>query len=138
MNSSNMLNMNNRWRTLTICVITAFMVSACDGGSSPEPTGPGPNGSYLFIDSPSYYFGTADVGTKRTQTVEVVNQGADIYPIKSLKILGENREEFVSDFYGSITLNPSEAVQLNLTFQPVSNGRKFADIEIDLKNTATT
>ena len=126
--------MDTRWRSLAVSVLTALVVSACGGGGgdgSTKATGPGPNGSYLFVDSDSYYFGTADVGTARTQTVQVTNRGGDIYPIQSLTVSGDNREEFVSDFYGPITLNPSEAVRLNITFQPVTNGRKFADIEID-------
>ena len=121
-----------RWRSVTISVLTALVVSACGGGGATiEATGPGPNGSYLFVESPSYYFGTTDIGTTRTQAVEVVNRGGDIYPIKTIAVSGDNRDEFVSDFYGPITLNPSEAVRLNITFQPVSGGRKFADIDID-------
>lgn len=133
MNSSNGLNMKTRLQTVAISVITVLVVSACGGddGDTVEATGPGPNGSYLFVDSSSYYFGTADVGTTRTQSVEVTNRGGDIYPIQSLTVSGDNRDEFVSDFYGPITLNPSEAVRLNITFQPVTNGRKFADIDID-------
>ena len=126
--------MGIQWKTAALSVVTALVVSACGGGGgdeAPEVLGPGPNGSYLFVDSTSYYFGTADVGTTRTQSIEVVNRGGDIYPINSLAVSGDNRDEFVSDFYGPITLNPSEAVRLNITFQPVSNGRKFADIDID-------
>lgn len=132
-NTTPRLTPTDRARALAISVLTALLVSACgggDGGGS-EPRGPGPNGSYLFVESPTFYFGTTDVGTQRTQTVEVVNRGGDIYPINSLTVSGDNREEFVSDFYGPITLNPSEAVRLNITFQPVTDGRKFADIDID-------
>jgi len=66
------------------------------------------------------------VGTTRTQSIEVVNRGGDIYPINSLAVSGDNRDEFVSDFYGPITLNPSEAVRLNITFQPGAS-QKYSD-----------
>jgi len=119
-------------RTLALSVFATLILNACGGGGGSEPElAPAPNGSYLFVDSSNYYFGTTDVGTVRTQTIELVNRGGDIYPIKSFAVSGDNREEFTSDFYGPITLNPAEAVRLNVTFQPVSDGRKFADIEID-------
>lgn len=120
-------------QTLTLSVFATLMLSACGGGDGGSVTAdaPGPNGSYLFVDSSNYYFGTTDVGTVRTQSIELVNRGGDIYPIKSFAVSGDNREEFVSDFYGPVTLNPAEAIRLNVTFQPVSDGRKFADIEID-------
>jgi len=118
-------------QALVLSVFASLVLSACGGGDSEPAAAPGPNGSFLFIDSSNYYFGTADIGTTRTQTIELVNRGGDIYPIKSFAVSGDNRDEFVSDFYGPITLNPAEAVRLNVTFQPVSDGRKFADIEID-------
>ncbi len=119
-------------QSMLLSVFAASMLSACGGGDGDGAAqGPGPNGSYLFVDSSNYYFGTTDIGTTRTQTIELVNRGGDIYPINKFEVSGDNREEFTSDFYGPITLNPSEAVRLNVTFQPVSNGRKFADIEID-------
>ncbi len=124
---------NARHAAITASLVS-LMLAGCgsDGGSAPaERIGPGTNGSYLFVASPTYYFGTTDVGTDRTQTVELVNRGGDIYPIEKVQIIGNNREEFVTDFHGPIRLNPSEAVRLNITFQPVTDGRKFANIDID-------
>lgn len=118
-------------QALVLSVFATLVLSACGGGGSEPVQAPGPNGSFLFVDSSNYYFGTTDVGTVRTQTIELVNRGGDIYPINKFEVSGDNRDEFTSDFYGPVTLNPSEAIRLNVTFQPVSDGRKFADIEID-------
>lgn len=123
-------------RTAVTATAVALVLAGCSSGGGDssagnDKSGPGTNGSYLFVSSPTYYFGTTDVGTDRTQAVELVNRGGDIYPIEKVQIVGDNREEFTSDFHGPITLNPSEAVRLNITFQPVTDGRKFADIDID-------
>ncbi len=125
-----------QYKSIAFSVLLALLVSGCGGSGGGEtrtstPSGPGPNGSYLFVSSPNTYFGTANIGTARTQAIELVNRGGDIYPIQKFKVSGENSGEFKSDFYGPITLNPSEAVRLNITFQPVTDGRKFADIDID-------
>jgi TolA-binding protein len=132
MDSRNLIMQKPRYLFL-ISLIAAAGVAGCQSGGSSDttPTGPGPNGSYLFVSAENYYFGTTGVGTTRTQTIELVNRGGDIYPIKNLNVSGDNRDEFVSDFYGPITLNPAEAIRLNVTFQPVTDGRKFADIDID-------
>ena len=92
---------------------------------------PGPNGSYLFVSAPDFYFGTRDVGTRATQQIELVNRGADIYPIKSVSVTGENAEEFFTDLRDPITLNPAQLVRLNVTFAPIEQGRKHAALDID-------
>lgn len=125
----------NTLRTaVTASAVAAALVGCSSGGgdtSASDRAGPGTNGSFLFVDSPTYYFGTTNVGTDRTQAIELVNRGGDVYPIEAINIIGDNREEFTSDFHGPVTLNPSEAVRLHVTFQPVSDGRKFANIDID-------
>ena len=93
--------------------------------------GPGPNGSYLFVSAPDFYFGTRDVGTRTSQEIELVNRGGDIYPINSLSVTGENAEEFSADLHAPITLAPAEMVRVNVTFSPIDEGRKFAALDID-------
>jgi len=110
----------------------ALALVGCDPDSgSTKASGPGPNGSYLFVSAPKYYFGTTNVGTTRTQTIEVANRGGDIYPINTLHVIGDNRDEFVSNFYGPVTLQPAQSIRIDITFQPVSDGRKFANLDID-------
>ena len=111
-----------------------LLVAACEsggGGGSPAPIGPGPNGSYLFVSAPDFYFGTRDVGTRATQPIELVNRGADVYPINAVAVTGEHAEEFVVELRDPITLNPSEGVRIDVTFAPIDQGRKFAELDID-------
>jgi len=126
--------MGSRWRPVLLSCVTAGFLSACDGSdnNAPEPpSGPGPNGSYLFVSAPKFYFGTAIVGATRTQQIEVANRGGDIYPIRKLEIKGDNRDEFSSAFSGPITLQPAQTLRVEVSFQPVTDGRKFANIDID-------
>lgn len=126
-------------RALLAAGIAAILSSACAGGggggggssSANVPVGPGPNGSYLFVSAPDFYFGTRDVGTVATQQIELTNRGADIYPINSLIITGDNAEEFSTDLRTPLTLNPAERVRVNVSFAPIDEGRKFADLDID-------
>ena len=97
----------------------------------PKVLAPGPNGSYLFVSAPDFYFGTRDVGTSATQPIELVNRGADIYPINSVAVTGENAEEFRVDLRDPVTLNPAEKVVVNVTFAPIDQGAKSAALDID-------
>jgi len=125
--------MDSRLRMLLLCGLMASTLKACDASKDDKPTasGPGPNGSYLFVSAPNFYFGTAAVGDTRTQNIEVSNRGGDVYPIRKLDIIGENRDEFASAFAGPITLQPAQTLQVEVSFKPVTNGRKFANIDID-------
>jgi len=130
-----MVNTMNRtfkylYRVGIASLITATLASCGGGGSSsPGPTGVG--GSYLFVSVPKFYFGTQNVGTSSTQLIEIINRGGDIYPIKSLKLVGDNSDEFETDHIESVVLHPSEAIKVRLTFAPLTDGRKFADLDID-------
>ena len=66
-----------------------------------------------------------------TVNVELVNRGADIYPINTVEIVGDNAEEFITDLRDPITLNPAEKVTIGVTFAPIDEGRKFASLDID-------
>ena len=114
-----------------IASLISATLASCGGGGSSAPAGTGVAGSYLYISVPTFYFGTLDVGTRSTQEIQITNRGGDIYPINSLKIIGDNSDEFETDHVEEIVLNPSEAVKVRLTFAPVTDGRKFADLDID-------
>ena len=140
---------SRRVRSVGLSGIALLVLSACGdggggGGSGGAPAGggtgtavdpkavaPGPNGSYLFVSAPDFYFGTRDVGTLATQDIELVNRGADIYPINTVEIVGDNAEEFITDLRDPITLNPAEKVTIGVTFAPIDEGRKFASLDID-------
>ena len=121
---------------MTASAAALLALSACDGGGGdPAPAAktlaPGPNGSFLFVSAPDFYFGTRDVGTSATQAIELVNRGADIYPINTVAVTGEHAEEFSVDLRDPVTLNPAEKVVLSVTFTPIDEGRKFAELDID-------
>jgi len=117
-------------RSILLGLALATTLQACkDGGSGTQAKGVGD--SYLFVSIPNFYFGTQDVGTNVSQNIELINRGGDIYPIRSLVINGENSDEFSTELYDDITLNPSEAVSLRVSFSPITEGRKFAELDID-------
>jgi len=113
-------------------IALAILLQACSGGESgPAAPTPGVGGSYLHVSVPDFYFGTRDVGTAATQMIEIANRGGDIYPIKTIQVTGDHSDEFTTDFYDEIVLNPAEAIQLNVSFEPVTDGRKSAALDID-------
>lgn len=107
-------------------------LQACSDGGSSAPT-PGVGGSYLYVSVPNFYFGTKDVGTQATQKIEIANRGGDIYPIKKIKLTGENADEFTTNFYDEIKLQPAEAIEIEVSFEPVTDGRKYAALDIDFE-----
>ena len=114
----------------------ALALAGCGGGgsSSDVPRDDpviGENGTYLFLSQPRFYFGTREVGTSRTDTVEIQNRGADAYPLKSIALAGDDLDDFRIPFYGEITLQPAQAIRVPITFAPFADGRKYASLEID-------
>jgi len=115
--------------TASCTLSVALLIQACASGSN-APT-PGVGGSYLHVSVPDFYFGTRNIGTSATQVIEIANRGGDVYPINSVKVTGNNADEFSTDFYDQIVLNPSEVIKLNITFNPVTSGKKNAELDID-------
>lgn len=119
-------------KPVLLSILAVTLLQACDGGSSAtRKQQKGVGDSYLFVSVPNFYFGTRDVGSNVSQDIRITNQGGDIYPIRSLTIDGANAEEFATEMYSNITLNPSEAVDLNISFAPITEGRKSAELNID-------
>lgn len=118
---------------LGVCLAT-MLLQACGGGGGGGDNNPpqtGINGTYLHVSVPEFYFGTKDVGTTATQRIQIANRGADVYPLKSLTIDGENAEEFASDLIDDVVLNPAEAITVGISFKPITDGRKFANFVVD-------
>lgn len=111
---------------LLVVAISACLVAACSGGSTPEPPA-----EFLVASVSDFYFGTRDVGTASTQTIELSNRSGDIYPIHSLQLLGQDAEEFRTSFIGELTLNPAEQIQVDVTFSPLTDGQKVAELNVD-------
>jgi len=117
----------------TLLAVAALgLLQACSSGDSgPSAVDPGITGSYLFVSTTDYYFGTQDVGGTRSHEFELVNQGGDIYPIKSMHMEGANPEEFSTDLFHNLVLNPSEGVKLKINFSPLTQGTKNAVLNVD-------
>lgn len=125
-----MADSHSKPRSLMLLSCVAAMLQACGGGGDSGPT-PGVNGSYLHISTSDFYFGTRDVGTEASQAIQIANRGADLYPLKSISIQGDNAEEFSTDILDDVVLKPAEAITVNITFQPITDGRKFANFVVD-------
>ncbi len=124
--------LHQRVLPLATASIALLVLQACGGGGggadAPEP---GINGTYLHVSTPDFYFGTEDVGNTATQSVQISNRGADIYPLNSITINGDNSEEFSTEVLDNVVLNPAEAITVGITFQPITDGRKFANFVVD-------
>jgi len=122
----------NKKSIALLCSFTGILIG-CGADSGPQAPTPGVGGSYLHVSVPDFYFGTREVGTKASQTINITNRGADAYPIKTVRVTGDNADEFTTDFYSEIVLNPAEAIDLNIDFAPVTDGRKYAALDIDFE-----
>ncbi len=110
-----------------IVALSACIVAACSGGGSAPP----PPAEFLVASVPDFYFGTRNVGTASTQTIQLSNRSGDIYPIHSLQLLGPDAEEFKTNFIGELTLNPTEQISIDVTFSPLTDGQKVAALNVD-------
>jgi TolA-binding protein len=123
-----MTDTQSRIRPLLAVTLACVFLQACDsGGGDSSATSVGVNGTYLHVSAPDFYFGTKDVGSKSTQNIQISNRGADVYPLKSITVRGDNADEFSAQAIDEVVLNPTEAITVGITFQPITDGRKFAD-----------
>ena len=131
--------------------IVAALLSACGGSGSDtsdstttEVDVRGINDTYLFVSYQSesldddidgteqvIYYGTQDVGTQSSVDVRIANRGADIYPLENVAVIGNNADEFLTDVLDGIILQPAEFVNINVAFQPITEGEKSADFVVD-------
>lgn len=118
------------YRSGIVASLSILLLQACDGGGGGGDQ-PGVNGTYLHISTPDFYFGTKDIGSEATQKIRIENRGADVYPLESINIEGENAEEFSADVLNDVVLNPAEAITVGITFQPITDGTKNANLVVN-------
>ena len=100
-------------------------IAGCGGG------GGSGHASYLVASVPEFYFGTRDVGSEVSQTIELANRSADIYPLHALHLKGDNAEEFSTSYLGGIELKPAEKISIDVSFNPITDGLKSAMLDIE-------
>lgn len=123
----------SRIRPLLAVTLACVFLQACGGGGDDDSGTPveGVNGTYLHVSAPDFYFGTKDVGSKTTQDIQITNRGADVYPLKSVNVKGDNADEFSAQAIDDVVLQPAQAISVGITFQPITDGRKFADFIVN-------
>ena len=109
---------------------SAAVVVACSGGGSGGPEEP-IQADFLVASVPDFYFGTRNVGTSTTQQIELSNRSGDIYPIHRLELVGADAEQFETNFIGELTLQPAERIAIDVTFAPLNDGQKAAQLHVE-------
>ncbi len=125
----------SRIRPLIAATLACLFLQACEDDSGSSDSSTAVDGTYLHISAPDFYFGTNDVGTEATQQIQISNRGADEYPLNSISINGENPDEFAADAIDDIVLLPTQSITVGITFQPITDGRKFANFVVDYETT---
>jgi len=119
-----------------------ILLSACSGGgNTPEVTSKGINGTYLYVthrEQPlgegtgeGLYYADQRVGTSSSLAVRIANRGADIYPLKSISVIGESADQFSVNVLDEVILNPAEVVTVDVAFRPTTEGNNSAEFIID-------
>ncbi|MCB1754471.1 MAG: choice-of-anchor D domain-containing protein [Gammaproteobacteria bacterium] len=114
-------------------LLSAALLQGCSGGGSGGETDVQDNNgtSYLTISQADVYFGTRDVGTASMQTLTLTNQSADVYPVKSIALIGPDTKDFTLEYdENALTLDPGHELQVALTFFPTTAGPKKSDLEV--------
>ena len=131
---------------LSTCLLSALSVailSSCESGGSgvagfDTGTARGINGTSLFVSyngqelgDDGVYFATRDVGTSTNTRIRIANQGADSYTLQNFGIAGTNAEEFSTLVLDDLELGPAQILNLDIAFQPITDGEKSANFSVD-------
>ena len=112
--------------------VVAFFLQACssnnNSASEPAVAAASPE---LIVSVKDLYWGTRDIGVETTQYVTLSNQGSTDIRINSVSMTGVNADEFSSSINSAITISAGESVELAVSFAPLSEGRKYASLDID-------
>lgn len=142
-----------RCKCLEILILAALLVG-CNNGDSTGPTTPttGANGTYLFLTNEAsvlgekkgeMYYASVNVGTSVKEKVRIANRGADVYTLTDIGVVGESAEEFdvgvvtdegdefTTQIFSEVTLQPAEAVTLDIIFAPITEGPKTANFTLN-------
>ena len=124
------LNLQKWGKTFSVAAGVS-VIAACSGGGGGNGAEEVVSAEYLVASVPDFYFGTRNVGTQSTQQIELSNRSGDIYPIHRLELVGADAEQFQTNFIGEITLNPAEKIAIDVTFAPINDGQKAAQLHVE-------
>ncbi len=125
-----MRRINDSLQRLLVAGVFAICVSCGSSNNEMKLFPIDESGSGLRISQQEYRFGTSEVGDSTTHTFVIANEGADTYPLNSLRIQGRNAEEFsVGD--DALVLEPGDRFSFDVAFRPQSAGQKLATLDID-------
>lgn len=119
------------------------VLSACGDGSSTSKEDPKltVNGTYLSVtyqdlnlgndSNETLYYSSLEVGTSESYEVRIANEGADRYTLNEIKLEGNNADEFAVDIINGLVLDAADVLTTNVSFAPITQGNKEADLVID-------
>ena len=84
----------------------------------------------------SFDTGVVQIGESKTQLVTLKHTGeVDAAPIEisTATLFGKNVDEYETDFVGFTTLNPGDAIDLEVVFTPTVPGTKSAGMRLDIE-----
>lgn len=122
---------NNFVGASVLAGVLSLMGCGGSGGSGGSTTQDTTRATYLNVDISEFYFGAREIGTSTAQTIELTNWSGDLYPLNKLTINGQDAAEFGVDFHGGITLGPSQKIALSVSFAPITEGVKNAELDVD-------
>ena len=97
----------------------------------------GPADPIFGIDPTSYNYGSVFVGLSETQTFTISNEGGGTLSLTSISIGGTDPSQFTLDGATSGSLDSGESMQVDVIFEPTTDGAKSATLIIidDLSDT---
>ena len=91
--------------------------------------------SQLSISPVTLALDNVEIGESETQTITLFHdgdEGSGAVDIGEAEIVGQNANEFSTQFTGFVTLFPGESMDISVTFTPVTAGRKSAGMRISI------
>lgn len=89
----------------------------------------------LSVNKNTLELGTVEVGDSQAGKLVVTHTGAAGAPaieIREAELFGQSAEEFTTDFGGFQSLSPGESIDVSVTLEPVSPGKKAAGLRLSI------
>ena len=127
-------NLRRKFALLTLIAIS-LGTSYCGGGGSNSIGASGSNA--IAVTPQPINFGNTTINSQAATTVTISNNGSS--PVDVLNVALSNPGAFaLAGWEGSVTLQPSQSLQVKLTFQPVAETSYASSLEISTTAAAQT